>query len=68
MHVLFDTPAVIAVFYKALILYVVERHLKEETVTHQRLKEEPREKSQTQKTIRLKQDEMNDRTEIYLRV
>lgn len=31
MHVLFDTPAVIAVFYKALILYVVERHLKEET-------------------------------------
>lgn len=67
MHALFDTPAVITVFYKALILYVVERHLKGETVSRQKMKEEPGEKSQTQKTIRLKQDEMNDRTEIYVR-
>lgn len=52
MYVLFDTPAVIAVFYEALILYVVERHLEEETVSHQKLKEEPGEKNQTQKTIR----------------
>lgn len=52
MYVLFDTPAVITVFYEALILYVVERHLEEETVSHQKLKEEPGEKNQTQKTIR----------------
>jgi hypothetical protein len=44
VHVSFDKLAVIAVFYRALVLYVVEKHLYEkETVSPQNLKEKPEE-------------------------